>query len=103
MDRIEFINRTHVDDDLRKLVLETFWDQYMLVCELSDNVEEVSPVQIVIDNGKIAFQLIYSDAKSAEKMQQTINSNSYFGIYERQFRVTCVPHTRPNIITVMIE
>lgn len=103
MDRVEFINRTCMDDQIRKSVLELFWDQYMLVCELSDEIEQVVPLPITIGQGKIAFQLIYSDLNGVTRLKQVIDSNNCFVIYERCFMVTYWEDTDPKVITISIE
>lgn len=103
MNRIEFINRTCMDDMVRQSILETFWDQFMLVCELSDSVEEVIPMPIMAETGQIAFQMVYSEQECIEKLKSCIEANTVFTIYERQFRVTYQLGDCPYTITVMIS
>lgn len=103
MDRIEFINRTCMDDEIRRSILECFWDQYMLVYKLSDEIEQVIPMTIAINQGNIAFQLVYSNQEGVNRLRSLIDSNGYFDIYQRQFKISYWHDTNPNIITITIE
>lgn len=92
-----------MDDEIRRSILERFWDQYMLVYKLSDEIEQVIPMTIAINQGNIAFQLVYSNQEGVNQLRSLIDSNGYFDIYQRQFKISYWHDTKPNIITITIE
>lgn len=75
----------------------------MLVYELSDGIEQVIPMTVAINQGKIAFQLVYSDQEGVNQLQSLIDNNRYFTIYQRQFKIAYWHETNPNVVTITIE
>ena len=88
MDRMEFLNQIkfECDNDLG-CIMSGFFDQYMLLYDLVDTVENVVVLD-TYDNNGIKFLLTYSNIVSSAKLAEKLSVNPYVIIYEKQYGIS---------------
>lgn len=86
MDRVEFLHSINCPEGTTGLdIIISFFDQYMLLYNMVDNVSQASLVHFV-DN-LIIFQMICDSKKSAIDMYNKILANPSILIYESIYNV----------------
>jgi len=101
MDRIEFLNSIKYTDLNQKAIniLMGFFDQYMVLYNLIENVTNISMVGT--SNNSINFLLTYTDVDSASKALNNISSINLFNAYNKVFYIQAQSHdNKSNIITI---
>jgi hypothetical protein len=73
-----------------------FFDQYMLLYNLIDTVNDISIVNS--SNSAISFQLDYSDTDSVQKLNEKLKLSPYISIYESNYAVSYVVMSPVSII-----
>lgn len=80
MDRIEFFHSINYTDKAEATnLLMSFFDQYMLLYNLVDDIRSVSYEQSYLNN--IQFIIDYVSSAAAENNLIVVNSNSMVNIY----------------------
>lgn len=84
MDRLEFLNCIKYEcDTVLTDILCNFFDQYMLLYNLLDTVDNVSVIS-TFEKG-IVFKIDYIDKESAEKLFEKLLMFPYVDIYEKRY------------------
>jgi cell fate (sporulation/competence/biofilm development) regulator YlbF (YheA/YmcA/DUF963 family) len=96
MDRLEFLQSIKRNNmELADIVVH-FFDQYMLLYNLIDTVNDISIVNS--SNSAISFQLDYSDTDSVQKLNEKLKLSPYISIYESNYAVSYVVMSPVSII-----
>lgn len=103
MDRVEFLNSISYRDDFeRSSMLEYFWDQYMALYTLVDNIEHCE-VTAHAGNSGVIFTLRYIDSNNVDKLASMIEMQSNMLVYDKWYLVSYSRPTDANTINICIQ
>ena len=98
MNRVDFLHIIHSDYDFGDILVNLF-DQYILLYNLLDTVEDISIVART--NNSVSFSLTYQDINSIKTLTTRLYQFATINMYQTNYMVSFVsPNSNSIIITI---
>lgn len=100
MDRLEFVHllSSRSNNIEAKDIIVNFFDQYMIMYDLLNNVDDIFIVST--DNFNISFQILFNDADDTETLVKHLSNISIVKVHESMYSIKC---NRINEYTIIVS